>query len=144
MAAFLRVFIGLIFLVSGFEKVISPWQNFLYVIQAYQLFPVWLESVAAITVPWAELMAGIFMVLGLWLEISLKASILLFASFVVIVGQALLRHLPIDQCGSFGASIHILPRHIIVFDSFMLLIAFWLLRHPSQVKRLSLDKYFNS
>ena len=143
MAVFLRIFIGLVFLVSGFEKVISPWQNFLYVVQAYQIFPVWLENLAAITVPWVELMVGVFMVLGLWLDISLKASLLLFASFVVIVGQALLRHLPIDQCGCFGESIHILPQYIIVFDSFMLLATFWLMRHLPQAKRFSLDQKFN-
>ena len=143
MAVILRVFIGLVLLVSGFEKLISPYQNFLYVIQAYQAFPSWLEKLAALSVPWTELMVGIFLFLGFWLELSLRGALLLFASFILIVGQALLRGLPIDQCGCFGESIHILPQQIIVFDSFMLLAIFWLIRNPSKARILSLDQKFN-
>ena len=142
MAVFLRIFIGLVLLVSGFEKLMSPYQNFLYVIQAYEMLPASLEKLAALSVPWIELLGGIFMLLGLWLNWSLKGSLLLFASFIVIVGQALLRHLPIDQCGCFGENIHIPPHYIIIFDSFMLLILFWLIRHPSKTRVFSLDQYF--
>ncbi len=140
MAVVLRIFIGLIFLVSGFEKVLSPYQNFMYVIQAYELFPSWMERVVAISVPWGELFVGLFLVLGLWIEISLKSALVFFASFVVVVGQALIRNLPLDQCGCFGASIHIPPKVILVFDSFMLLTTLWLLQNPSKVNRFSLDK----
>ncbi|MBI3602028.1 MAG: DoxX family membrane protein [Candidatus Omnitrophica bacterium] len=144
MAVCLRLFIGLVLLVSGFEKLISPYQNFLYVIQAYQMFPSWMETAAALLVPWVELMVGIFLVLGLWLKRSLKGAVILLACFIIIVGQALLRHLPLEDCGCFGEAIHIPPQGIMVFDSLMLLSAFWLLRYPSKVKGLSLDKYFNS
>ena len=140
MAVCLRLFIGLVLLVSGFEKLISPYQNFLYVIQAYQMFPSWVERVAALMVPWAELLIGIFLVLGLWLAWSLKGALVLFSCFVVIVGQALLRHLPLDECGCFGEAIPISPQVIIVFDSLMLLSVFWLLRHLPQTRRLSLDQ----
>ena len=149
MLTIIRIFIGLVLLVSGFEKLMSPYQNFLYVIQAYAMFPLlpgipgWspsgLEKLAALSVPWVELMAGIFLSLGLWTDWSLKGALLLFGSFIVIVGQALLRGLPIDQCGCFGENIHILPQYIIVFDSVMLLSIFWLLRHPSKTKIFSLD-----
>ena len=140
MAAILRILIGFIFLASGIEKLISPYQNFLYVIQAYELFPSSLEKMAAFTVPWVELFVGVFLILGLWINLSLKGALVLFGCFVVIVGQALLRKLPIDQCGCFGESIHIPPKFIIVFDSFMLLMIFWLIKNPSAVSKLSLDK----
>jgi hypothetical protein len=142
MAIFLRVIIGAVLLASGVEKLISPWQNFLYVIQAYNMLPSSVEKIAALTVPWVELIVGLFMVLGLWLNWSLKGALVLFASFVIIVGQALLRHLPIDQCGCFGESIHISPQVIIVFDSVVVLSLFWLIRSPSLVKKFSLDQYF--
>lgn len=140
MIVILRIFIGLIFLTSGFEKLISPYQNFLYVIQAYELFPSGMEKAAAFIVPWIELLVGLFLILGLWLEWSLKAALLVFACFIVIVGQALIRQLPLEACGCFGEWIHISPKNIIVFDSLMLLVTFYLLRHPSQVKRFSLDQ----
>jgi uncharacterized membrane protein YphA (DoxX/SURF4 family) len=142
MAVFFRVFIGLVLLASGFEKLLSHYQNFLYVIQAYEIFPAWLEKTAALSVPWVELLIGLFLVLGLWLQWSLKGALVLFGCFIVIVGQALLRHLPIDQCGCFGEAIHILPQYILVFDSLMLLILFALISQPAKTQVLSLDKYF--
>lgn len=142
MCAALRIFIGLVLLISGIEKVISPYQNFLYVIQAYQFLPGVLEKAAAIIVPWVELIVGLFMVLGLWLNWSLKASLLLFLSFVIIVGQALLRALPIDKCGCFGEAIHIPPMYILVFDSLVILVLAWLLMRPAKTLRLSLDTRF--
>jgi uncharacterized membrane protein YphA (DoxX/SURF4 family) len=141
MAVFFRIFIGLILLGSGFEKLMSHYQNFLYVIQSYQAFPDWFEKAVAIGMPWIELLIGLFLVLGLWLNWSLKAALILFAGFIAIVAQALLRHLPIDQCGCFGEAIHILPQYIMVFDSFTLLILVWLIRQP-QTHAWSLDKYF--
>ncbi len=140
MAVFLRIFIGLVFLISGFEKLISPYQNFLYVIQAYEIFPSGMEKAVAFIVPWIELLTGLFLILGLWLGWSLKGALVLFSCFIVIVGQALIRSLPLEACGCFGEWIHILPKNIIVFDSVMLLGTFWLLRHPAQVKRFSLDQ----
>lgn len=140
MAVFLRIFIGLVLLISGFEKLISPYQNFLYVIQAYEMFPSGMEKAAAFIAPWIELIAGLFLILGLWLEWSLKGALVLFACFIVIVGQALIRSLPLETCGCFGGWIHVSPKNIIVVDSLMLLIVFWLLRHPAQVKRFSLDQ----
>ena len=149
----LRIFIGIVLLVSGFEKLISHHQNFLYVLQAYQAFPLlpgipswfpsWLENFVSLSVPWIEFIVGIFLSLGLWTDFSLKGALLLFAGFIIIVGQALLRGLPIDQCGCFGDNIHILPQYIIVFDSFTLLAIFWLLRNLSKTKLFSLDQNFN-
>lgn len=143
MILFLRIFIGLVLLVSGFEKLLSPYQNFMYVIQAYQFLPTWLERIAAVSVPWVELIVGLFLTLGLWINWSLKGALLLFLSFIIIVAQALLRHLPIDQCGCFGENIHIPPQAIIVFDSVMILSLFWLSRQPSKLKAFSLDQRLN-
>ena len=59
----LRILIGSIFIVSGLGKLLSPYQNFLYVIQAYQLLPAWGEALAAQIFPWVELLIGIFLAL---------------------------------------------------------------------------------
>lgn len=144
MSVFLRILIGGVLLASGVEKALSPYQNFLYVIQAYQLFPSWLEKIAAIGVPWVELLVGLFLILGLWIRISLQMALVLFGCFVVIVSQALFRGLPIDQCGCFGENIHIPPQVILVFDSCVVLVLSWLLKNPSQIHRFSLDSKFSS
>ncbi len=138
----LRILIGMVLLVSGVEKTISPYQNFLYVIQAYQMLPGWLESVVAVVLPWVELLVGLFLVVGLWLPLMLNAALVIFAMFIVVVGQALLRGLPIDQCGCFGNSIHIAPRVIIIFDSVTLLLTYWLIRKLERTSFFSVDGYF--
>jgi putative oxidoreductase len=139
----LRIAIGLLFVVSGAEKLISPYQNFLYVIQAYQVLPGWAEELTARIFPWIELFAGLFMVLGLWTSWALKSVLLMTAVFITIVGQALLRGLPLDQCGCFGELLHVPPQIIVVFDSFILLLTVMLWRHINRTNQFSLDQYFS-
>ena len=140
MLVFLRIAIGLLFVISGGEKLLSPYQNFLYVIQAYELLPGWGEDLTARIFPWIEMFAGLFMLLGLWSSWAIKTAMLMSVGFITIVGQALLRGLPIDQCGCFGELIHISPRNIIVFDSGLLLLTAFLLRHPLKTNQFSLDQ----
>lgn len=139
----LRMVIGLVLLVSGVEKAISPYQNFLYVIQAYQMLPSPLENAVAIILPWVELAIGLFMLLGLWVRLSVNLSLVIFALFIAVVGQALLRGLPIDQCGCFGQMVHVPPRVIILFDSVTLLLLYVLTRNVPNTSRFSLDRYFH-
>ena len=138
-----RVLIGLVFLISGFEKLLGPYQNFAYVLEAYQIFPPWAQDLTARIFPWVELFTGLFAVLGLWGRTALTVGMMMCSVFILIVGQALLRGLPIDQCGCFGELIHIAPKNIILFDSVLLLLTAWLLRYPSKIEIFSLDRYFS-
>ena len=138
----LRIVVGSVLLVSGFEKTIHPYQNFLYAIQAYQMLPGWAETLTAVIVPWVELMIGLFLVLGLWTMKALRWALMLFAVFIVVVGQALMRALPLDHCGCFGSWIQATPQQIIVFDSFCFLVLMVLLRHWTKTRRFSLDEWF--
>lgn len=137
-----RVLIGLVFVVSGAEKLLSPHQNFVYIIEAYQLFPGWAAELTARIFPWLELLVGVFMVLGLWTRQAILGSMIFSAAFICIVGQALLRKLPIDQCGCFGELIHVPPQTIIVFDSGLVLLTVLLLRNLKKSENFSLDRYF--
>ncbi len=139
----LRVLLGSIFLVSGLEKLLSPYQNFLYTLEAYQLFPNWLGLGVALGFPWVEVLTGIFVVLGLWTQVALRAVLILFAGFIVVVGQALLRGLPLDNCGCFGDLVHVPARWIIVFDSVLFLLTLFGLRYPAKLQRFGLDQFFH-
>ncbi len=143
MVVLLRVLIGAIFFASGAGKILSPYQNFLYVIQGYDFLPEWAAQGAAVFFPWLELFTGLFLMLGLWCEASLKSALIMFAAFITVVGQALIRRLPLDNCGCFGELIHFPLQAIIVFDSAFFLLSFWLLRNCVRVKALSLDRYFD-
>ena len=93
----IRIVLGLIFIVSGAEKAFSPVQNFIYVIQGYEILPDALAKLTAHVFPMIELLTGIFMVLGLWMDWTLKVLMLITLSFILLVGQALWRNLPLDS-----------------------------------------------
>ena len=139
----LRIVIGSIFIVSGLGKLLSSYQNFLYVVQAYQLLPSWGEVLVAQIFPMVELITGLFVLLGLWTSWSLRGASVLFGAFVVVVGQALIRGLPIESCGCFGEWIHLKLQTIIIIDSAGLLLTLLLLRNISQTRKFSLDSYFD-
>ena len=138
----LRITIGSILLASGFSKVIYPYQNFLYAVQAYQLLPGWAETLTAVVMPWIELFTGLFVVLGLWTPRALRWSLMLFAVFIIAVGQALMRGLPLERCGCFGSWVHAKPEQVIVFDSACFLIIFVLLNNLPKALRFSIDSKF--
>ena len=140
---FLRCLIGVLFIVSGGEKVISPTQNFIYVIHSYDFLPDVLVSLAAHLVPWTELIVGVFLVIGLNVRFSLYVTAGLFASFQVIVLQAILRKLPIDECGCFGEMISF-PLHVVfIFDACMFLLTILLIKKITLASQWSLDQIFN-
>ena len=138
----LRMMIGGIFVVSGFEKLIAPHQNFQYVIESYQVLPRFLEIATAFVFPWIEFFTGLFVVVGLGLGWALRTALLLLTVFIVVVAQAIVRKLPITECGCFGELFSFPLKVVIVFDSFLFLLTSGLLLNVSDAKRFSLDQYF--
>jgi uncharacterized membrane protein YphA (DoxX/SURF4 family) len=139
----LRIAIGSIFIVSGLGKLLSPYQDFLYAIQAYQLLPSWAEVLTALVFPWIEFFVGVFVVLGLWTPWALRGALVLFGVFIVVVGLALIRGLPLESCGCFGEWVHLTLRSVIIMDSGTLLLTALLLYNIAQTKKFSLDSYFD-
>ena len=138
----LRILIGLLFLVSGGEKLLSHYQNFLYVVQSYELLPSQAEEWVARIMPWCELFAGLFLVLGLWLRAALQGAMILFCIFIFVVGQALIRKLAVTECGCFGELISFPLPVILMMDSTLLAISGILLLRLEKTSSLSLDNYF--
>ena len=133
--------IGGIFVVSGFEKLIGPYQNFLYVIQNYSFLPLFPAEFVARVFPWIEFCLGIFLVLGLWLKWTLRAVMVLLLMFMVVVIQALIRNLPIDECGCFGALISFPLPVILAFDAAVFVLTWFLSFRMEEAERCSLDRY---
>ena len=129
-------------MVSSLGKLLSPYQNFLYVIQAYQVLPSWAEVAAARIFPWLELITGVFVFLGFWMPWSVRGACVLFGIFLAVVGQALARSLPLENCGCFGEWVHLKPQMVFFMDGTSLLLTLILLRKAAQVKKFSLDSYF--
>ncbi len=139
----IRAVIGLIFVVSGFEKVVTPYQNFQYVLQAYRIFPEFSEIFIAQVFPWIELITGIFLLLGLWLRYALMSSGAMLVGFLAIVGQAMIRKLPIDSCGCFGSLISLPLYGVFIMDSVLLTGTVLAYRNLPKTARWSLDSLFH-
>lgn len=139
----LRVLIGGILAGAALGKLLVPYQNFLYAVQAYELLPSWAEVLTAQIFPWIELFVGTFVVLGLWTNWALKGALVLFGIFVVVVGQGLIRGLPLENCGCFGGLIHFKPQAVLVMDSAGILLTWLLWRNMAHTRPFSLDAYFD-
>lgn len=137
----LRMIIALFFIVSGAEKLLMSYQNFLYVVQSYEILPVPLEAVVAHVVPWIELLGGIFLLLGLALSWVGPLFLLLTSAFIIVVSQALIRGLPITECGCFGELLSIPLPVVLIFDMSIFMIIGLLIWKKSLTQQWSLDKY---
>ena len=133
-------------ILSGSQKLLDHYQNFLVVVQGYSLFDYLsfaslIETAIARGMPWVELFVGIFLVLGLWVKLSLKTAMLLFLGFVCILSQAIIRDLPIKECGCFGEKFS-LPIHVmLMLDAATLILILFSLKNFEQTRQWSLDRY---
>ena len=94
-----RVFVGLLFVVSSVEKIADP-SAFARSIGNYNLLPSWAAMGLATLIPWLELLCGFSVLFG---ALSKGGSFLLTAMlvlFTLAVVSALLRGLDIS-CGCF-------------------------------------------
>ncbi len=138
----LRILIGSLFVVIAVTKIMEPYQNFLYVVQGYEILPSMLENIVARIFPWVELFLGLFLILGLWLKWTLRAYLLMMVTFIGIISQALIRKLPLETCGCFGGLFASDIRHTFILDVCLLLLMISLLRGVEHTSFWSLDKYF--
>jgi putative oxidoreductase len=118
----LRLVLGAVFAISGFQKLSTPWQNFAAVIEQYELLKGPAAAMAAQTLPWVEFLSGVFFLLGLLRRVSFPALWAMNTLFVGVLASALLRKLPIDSCGCFGQSLSLPLPAMLALDVF-----FWAL-----------------
>ena len=130
----LRVLLGAVFLISGFQKLTAPYQNFAAVIGKFELLPDPAAVIMAQTLPWAEFVLGVFLVLGLWERLSLLGLWAMNTVFIAALVSALARKLPIESCGCFGEAIALSLPKILTLDIFL-----WILFLTFFVLRRSLD-----
>jgi uncharacterized membrane protein YphA (DoxX/SURF4 family) len=95
----LRVYVGGVFIYASMYKIIYPGE-FAETIAGYQLVPFWAVNLMALVMPWAELVSGVLMVLG----VRTRSAAAMIGGMLVVFSLAilvtLLRDLPIG-CGCF-------------------------------------------
>ncbi|MEJ2658165.1 MAG: MauE/DoxX family redox-associated membrane protein [Desulfobacterales bacterium] len=93
--------LGVTFIYASYYKIMSP-MDFAKIIYGYNLFPEFLINLIAIILPFVELIAGIFLLLGIY---SRSAALIingLLLSFILILTINIIRGHEFD-CGCFSA-----------------------------------------
>jgi len=94
-----RIILGLIFIYASYEKIADP-IVFSTNIDNYHITPIQLNNLAALIIPWMELIIGLCLISGVLLDGASVLSICLLAFFIFIISQAYVRGISLD-CGCF-------------------------------------------
>jgi uncharacterized membrane protein YphA (DoxX/SURF4 family) len=97
-----RVVLGALFLYAGAIKIVDP-AAFTLAVYNYHILPPWLVNIAAIILPWVEVVTGTCLVLGLWIPGGALIISSLLLVFTIALGFNLSRGLNI-ACGCFSTS----------------------------------------
>lgn len=97
-----RIALGLVFVVAGVLKMGDP-RGFARVIAGYGLLPNGFSGLAALALPWLEVLAGAALVLDIRAGLSSVAGML--AGFMAVLAYGLHMGLDVD-CGCFAPTDH--------------------------------------
>ena len=99
-AIIIRIILGFLFLYASLDKIIYP-SKFAEIIYNYRVLPVELVNICAILVPWIEVIIGVMLLIGIWVDASafMLSSITFVFTFLII--SAIFRGLNIE-CGCFS------------------------------------------
>ena len=96
---FFRLILGLVFIYASYSKILDP-QSFSDNIHNFHVTPIAVENLAALILPWMELIVGVFLIIGVFLEGSISITIGMLIFFIVILSQAVVRGIDV-HCGCF-------------------------------------------
>ena len=139
-----RIGMGGVFVISGYQKLASPVQNFIEVIEKFELVHGSTASLVAHTLPWLEFIGGVFLAAGLWTRLSIAALWAMNLTFIVLLATSLLRRLPLDQCGCFGEAVTRTVPQMLALDCFFFVVFAVLWRFHAGSGALSLDDRLSS
>ena len=96
-----RVILGIVFIYASYDKILDP-AGFSKNIHNFHITDnlVWVENLVALILPWLELIVGVFLILGVFLEGSTSITICLYIFFIIILSQAVFRGIDV-HCGCF-------------------------------------------
>ena len=100
LSVFCRLLLGAIFISFALSKILRPAVFALNVVD-YGMMPGWGVDLWALALPWAELVVGLFLILGI--RTRAAATLIAAMNLIFIVGlvNAILHHMPIN-CGCVG------------------------------------------
>jgi putative oxidoreductase len=97
-----QIALGLFFVVAALPKLVDP-PSFAHMIYNYRIVPGSFVNVLALVMPWFELLAGLALVLGIWIRSSAALVGALLLVFIAAISLNLARGNAID-CGCFDVT----------------------------------------
>ncbi len=100
LSAVCRLLLGVIFIAFALSKILRPAVFALNTVD-YGMMPAWGVNLWALALPWAELVVGLFLVLGIRTRAAATLIGAMEVTFIIGLIWAILHHLPIN-CGCVG------------------------------------------
>ena len=100
LSAFCRLLLGVIFVQFALSKIMRPATFALNVVD-YAMMPSWAVNLWSLALPWGELVAGLFLILGIRTRASATIIGVMNILFIIGLVKVILQGLPIN-CGCVG------------------------------------------
>ena len=100
-----RVILGIIFIYASYSKILDP-AAFSKNIHNFHITDnfVWVENLVALILPWLEMIVGVFLIFGVFLEGATNITIGMLIFFIIIISQALFRGIDV-HCGCYKTEV---------------------------------------
>jgi uncharacterized membrane protein YphA (DoxX/SURF4 family) len=132
-----RVVLGGLFIYAGVVKVVDP-LGFAQDIRNYRLVGQSLAFVAAVVLPWLEIVAGAFLIPGVWKRGASLVITGLLVFFIVLTLVTMARGLDIE-CGCFGSLSRKSGWGVVLEDLGMLALGLCILFEPKALGNVSAE-----
>jgi len=98
-----RLILGVTFFYASLDKIAHP-EQFAKIVYNYKILPGFLINLFAVTLPWIEFLAGLFLILGIFTEsASILISFLLVIFVIAISINLFIRGVDLN-CGCFSTN----------------------------------------
>jgi uncharacterized membrane protein YphA (DoxX/SURF4 family) len=121
LAVILRLVLGGVFVLASLSKIAYP-AEFAENVAGFMMVPTWGVNLTGIIMPWAELVAGLFLILGIRTRASAVVIGGLLVMFLVGLILNIFKGTPIN-CGCFESVGEPIGWHKVIEDTLLLLMA---------------------
>ncbi len=97
-----RISLGIIFLTAGISKIYDL-QSFYINVLNYNIIKGEIAYVFSMTLPFIEVILGIYLIFGIYKKITNSISLFLLLLFIYAISYAIITKQPVSGCGCFGA-----------------------------------------